>query len=52
MRCDVDVSWWVTPGAYESGYYELAYRALQRWAIEDFPFVEPHYSNASIPGGA
>jgi Acetyltransferase (GNAT) domain len=46
---DVDVSWWVTPDGYERGYYEKLYRALQRWLAEDFPFDEPHYSNAEIP---
>src|SRR4051794_27142566 len=30
-RFDVDVSWWVTPEAYERGYYEKLYRALQHW---------------------
>src|SRR5689334_12284372 len=27
---DVDVSWWVTPEAYERGHYVKLYRALQR----------------------
>ena len=46
---DVDVSWWVTPDAYERGYYEKLYRALQHWIAEQFPFEAPHYSNAEIP---
>ena len=46
---DVDVSWWVTPAGYERGYYERVYRALQRWSTDDFPFVNPHYSNAATP---
>ena len=46
---DVDVSWWVTPDGYERGYYEKLYRALQQWLAEEFPFDEPHYSNAEIP---
>jgi hypothetical protein len=46
---DVDVSWWVTPDAYERGYYEKLYRALQRWVADEFPFRAPHYSNAEIP---
>jgi hypothetical protein len=50
LRCDVDVSWWVTPGAYERGYYEKLYRALGHWLAEEFPFEAPHYSNAEIPG--
>ena len=46
---DVDVSWWVTPDAYEDGYYEKLYRALRHWLAEDFPFGAPYYSNAAIP---
>jgi hypothetical protein len=47
---DVDVSWWVTPEAYERGYYETLYRALQQWVTEAFPFKAPHYSNREMPG--
>jgi hypothetical protein len=47
---DVDVSWWVTPDAYERGYYERLYHALQQWLAEEFPFWQPYYSNAEIPG--
>jgi hypothetical protein len=46
---DVDASWWVTQPAYDRGYYAKAYRALQKWVVEDFPFSAPHYSNAEIP---
>jgi hypothetical protein len=46
---DVDVSWWVTPGAYERGHYAKLYRALQRWVADEFPFRAPYYSNAAIP---
>jgi hypothetical protein len=46
---DVDVSWWVTPDAYEKGYYEKLYRALQQWMTE-LPFEQPYYSNKLIPG--
>jgi hypothetical protein len=28
LRYDVDVSWWVTPTAYERGYYVKVYQAL------------------------
>jgi RimJ/RimL family protein N-acetyltransferase len=48
---DVDVSWWVTPDAYERGYYEKLYRALERWVADDFPLGAPYFSNAEIPGG-
>ena len=47
---DVDVSWWVTPDAYENGYYQKLHRALRHWVAEDFPFGAPYYSNAVIPG--
>jgi len=46
---DVDVSWWVTRAAYEAGLYATVYRALQRWAVSDFPFRRPVYSNDEIP---
>ncbi len=47
--CEVDVSWWVTPSAYERGFYEKLYRALRRWGTVDFPFTALHFSNAVIP---
>jgi hypothetical protein len=46
---DVDVSWWVTPSAYERGYYEKLFHALARWGTEDFPFKALHFSNRLIP---
>lgn len=46
---DVDVSWWVTPAAYERGYYTTLSRALQHWLAIDFPFWRPYYSNVEIP---
>jgi hypothetical protein len=49
---DVDVSWWVTPEAYERGHYTTLYRALGHWLAEQFPFRAPFYSNAEIPRGA
>lgn len=50
LKYDVDVSWWVTPTAYEQGYYEKLYAGLRRWVVERFPFGEPYYSNREIPG--
>jgi hypothetical protein len=47
---DVDVSWWVTLEAYDAGYYERLYRGLRRWVTEDYPFVDPYWSNREIPG--
>jgi hypothetical protein len=47
----VDVSWWVTPTAYEEGYYAKVYRALVHW-LTDLPFTEPYYSNHELPGAA
>jgi hypothetical protein len=46
---DVDVSWWVTPPAYEAGYYDKAYHALQTWLADAFPFESPYFSNREIP---
>ncbi|HEX5115196.1 MAG TPA: GNAT family N-acetyltransferase [Pseudonocardiaceae bacterium] len=46
---DVDVSWWVTPEAYEKGYYTKVYAALQQWIDTMFPFSKPFYSNTEIP---
>lgn len=48
-RYDVDVSWWVTPSAYEAGHYIGLYRALRQWLAEDLPFEEPYFSNREIP---
>jgi len=47
---DVDVSWWVTPGAYDRGYYAKAYAALKQWLADDFPFHQPYFSNRRLPG--
>ncbi len=46
---DIDVSWWVTPTAYEQGYYRTLYDALQHWLADEFPFWRPYYSNAQVP---
>jgi hypothetical protein len=46
---DVDVSWWVTPAAYQEGYYEKLYQALVQWTRDAFPFKDPYFSNAEIP---
>jgi hypothetical protein len=46
---DVDVSWWVTPEAYERGFYAKLYLALRRWVEDAFPFRKAFYSNAEIP---
>jgi hypothetical protein len=48
-RHDVDVSWWVTPEAYERGYYAKVFDALRQWSTTDYPFAAPHYSNARLP---
>ena len=37
---DVDVSWWVTPQAYERGYYTKLYAALGTWIEGAFPFTK------------
>jgi hypothetical protein len=46
---DVDVSWWVTPDAYQRGFYAKLYAALRAWSVKAFPFRAPHYSNLEIP---
>jgi len=46
---DVDVSWWVTPPAYDEGYYDKLYAALRTWVVRDFPFQRPYFSNVEIP---
>jgi hypothetical protein len=46
---DVDVSWWVTPQAFDNGYYVKLYDALRKWVLEQFPFSRPYYSNVEIP---
>jgi hypothetical protein len=49
LHYDVDVSWWVTPQAYERGFYEKLYVALRHWLAERFPFTAVYYSNIQIP---
>lgn len=46
---DVDVSWWVTPKAYDRGFYDKVFRALRVWGTEVFPFCALHFSNQQIP---
>jgi hypothetical protein len=49
---DVDVSWWVTPAAYERGLYAKLYVALRHWLAEEFPFDAIYYSNSEIPSAS
>lgn len=49
LHHDVDVSWWVTPAAYDRGLYRTAFEALRHWVANDFPFSDPHFSNLEIP---
>lgn len=49
LHHDVDVSWWVTPTAYDAGLYRATYQALQAWIGHDLPFTAPYYSNTEIP---
>lgn len=46
---DVDVSWWVTPAAYDAGWYEQVYEALRSWLEHDLWFRAPYFSNAELP---
>ena len=43
------MSWWVTPDAYERGYYIQLYAALRHWIEKAFPFMKAYYSNTEIP---
>jgi hypothetical protein len=49
VHFDVDVSWWVTPDAYEHGLYGQLAEALRHWLADEFPFWRPHYSNRELP---
>ena len=49
VTCDVDVSWWVVPEAYEAGTYTKLFRALRHWVMTDYPFTRPYFSNREIP---
>jgi RimJ/RimL family protein N-acetyltransferase len=49
LSYDVDASWWVTPGAYQRGYYSKMHAALRHWIQTAFPFPKAYYSNAEIP---
>ncbi len=49
LTYDVDVSWWVTPDAYERSYYAKLYAALRHWIETAFPFTKAYYSNTEIP---
>jgi hypothetical protein len=48
-RYDVDVSWWVTPEAYDRSEYVKLYRALRQWVVEGFGWTNPYFSNHEIP---
>jgi RimJ/RimL family protein N-acetyltransferase len=50
LEHDVDVSWWVTPTAYDRGYYTKIHSALKHWLTDDLPFQKPYFSNRQIPG--
>jgi hypothetical protein len=49
LKYDVDVSWWVTPDAYERGYYTKLHAALRHGIERAFPFTKAYYSNTEIP---
>jgi uncharacterized protein YndB with AHSA1/START domain len=46
---DVDVSWWVTSDAYQTGYYAKTHQALIHWLAKLFPFWDAYVSNNEIP---
>ncbi len=49
LRHDVDISWWVTPTAYDAGLYAAVHEAVRHWAGGDVPFTDPCYSNVELP---
>jgi hypothetical protein len=49
IRYDVDASWWITPDAFDRGYYPKVYAALRHWIETALPFTNAYYSNAVIP---
>jgi RimJ/RimL family protein N-acetyltransferase len=49
LQHDVDVSWWVTPDAYERGYYTKLCFALRHWLADEFPFRKAYFSNSEVP---
>lgn len=49
LEHDVDVSWWVTPAAFETGHYDTLTRAAREWAATAYPFTHPHYSKLVAP---
>lgn len=51
LRYDVDISWWVTPNAYDAGYYTKTYRALRQWLAAEYPFWDGYFSNTEMPDG-
>lgn len=51
LHHDIDVSWWVTPPAYDEGYYVKLYHALRHWLANDLPFTTPYFSNHQLPAG-
>ncbi len=46
---DIDVSFWVTQKAYDSGLYPVLYTALKQWLAAEWPFKNPYWSNQEIP---
>lgn len=46
---DVDISFWVTQGAYDRGLYPVLYRVLCDWVRDVWPFRKVVFSNVMIP---
>ena len=49
---DVDVSWWVTPDAYDRGYYAMLHDGLREWLSTEFGFWTPYFSNRELPSSS
>jgi hypothetical protein len=51
LHHDIDVSWWVTPDAYERGFLPQGPpRAAALGGRRDSRSGRPYFSNAEIPG--
>lgn len=46
---DVDVSFWVTQEAYNTGLYQKLFKTLDTWLKESWPFKKIAYTNKEIP---
>ena len=48
LNYEMDASWWVTKSAYNKGYYQKLFKALQIW-LNEYPVKSIYYSNKEKP---